>query len=164
MLRRLVGERLENLVQETMVDAALAASLAHLCQLAPVPQLAAAVVEALPERSTSLAALAAVLQEQTVAHYRALAEANPDAFLPDLALSLNNLSRRLNQLGRREAALEPIKEGVGHYRTLAETNPDAFLPSLVSSLNNLSNRLADLGREQEADAATREAESFGRQS
>jgi hypothetical protein len=37
--------------------------------------------------------------------YRGLAAARPDAFLPDLATSLNNQSNRLSELGRREDAL-----------------------------------------------------------
>ena len=37
--------------------------------------------------------------EEAVGHYRALAEARPDAFIPDLALSLNNLAIMLSALG-----------------------------------------------------------------
>jgi hypothetical protein len=36
----------------------------------------------------------------------------PDAFLPDLATSLNNQSRRLSELGRREDALAAIKQAL----------------------------------------------------
>ena len=43
---------------------------------------------------------------------RALAAARPDAFQPDLAQSLNNLSVRLSALGRREAALAAVEEAV----------------------------------------------------
>ena len=42
-------------------------------------------------------ALAAI--EEAVAIYRQLAEARPDAFLPDLAMSLNNQSNRLSAPG-----------------------------------------------------------------
>jgi hypothetical protein len=58
----------------------------------------------------------------------------PDAFLPDLATSLNNLSVRLGRLGRREDALAAIEEAVTAYRRLAEDRPDAFLPDLARSL------------------------------
>jgi hypothetical protein len=37
-----------------------------------------------------------------VEHYRRLAAHPPDAFLPDLARSLNNLGNRLSEMGRRE--------------------------------------------------------------
>jgi tetratricopeptide (TPR) repeat protein len=64
--------------------------------------------------------------EEAVEHYRALAEARPDAFIPDLAMSLNNLANRLSALGRREDALTAAEEAVEHYRALAEARPDAF--------------------------------------
>jgi hypothetical protein len=47
-----------------------------------------------------------------VAAGRELAVARPDAFLPDVAVSLNNQSGRLSQLGRREDALTAIDEAV----------------------------------------------------
>ena len=54
---------------------------------------------------------------------RELAEARPDAFRPDLAMSLNNLSARLAELGRREEALAAIEEAIGIYRELAAARP-----------------------------------------
>ncbi|MEU7167392.1 hypothetical protein AB0A70_22560, partial [Streptomyces morookaense] len=48
-----------------------------------------------PRSSQRLADLAARLTQTITDHYRALAEANPDAYLPDLAMSLNNLSVQL---------------------------------------------------------------------
>jgi tetratricopeptide (TPR) repeat protein len=94
---------------------------------------------------------------QAVAVYRTLAEARPEAFLPDLAASLNNQSNRLSDLGRREEALEAITEAVVVYRTLAEARPEAFLPDLAASLNNQSNCLSDLGRWEEALEAITQA-------
>ena len=57
---------------------------------------------------------------EAVGHYRKLADSNPAAFLPDLALSLNNLSNRQSEMGERASALESIAEAVGHYRELAD--------------------------------------------
>ena len=54
---------------------------------------------------------------------RRLAEERPDAFLPDLATSLNNQSARLSDLGRREDALAAIEEAVKIRRRLAEAAP-----------------------------------------
>ena len=92
-----------------------------------------------------------------------LAAARPDAFLPDLATSLNNQSTRLADLGRREEALAAIEEAVTIYRELAEARPDAFLPDLATSLNNQSDCLADLGRREEALAAIEEAVTIYRE-
>ena len=68
---------------------------------------------------------------------RQLAAARPDAFLPDLAGSLNNTGAMLSNLGRREEALAASQEAVDLYRQLAAARPDAFLPDLATSLNNL---------------------------
>jgi len=45
--------------------------------------------------------------------YRALARARPEAFTPDLAMSLNNLAVMLSELGRREEALAILEEMKG---------------------------------------------------
>ena len=89
--------------------------------------------------------------------YRELAAARPDAFRPDLAGALNNLSVRLGELGRGEAALAAIEEAAGVYRELAAARPDAFRPDLAGALNNLSVRLGELGRGEAALAAIEEA-------
>ncbi|MFD0890522.1 tetratricopeptide repeat protein, partial [Streptosporangium algeriense] len=95
--------------------------------------------------------------EEATGVYRKLAQAHPDAHLPDLAASLNNLSVRLGSLGRREEGLAAIEEAVAIRRELARVHPDAHLPDLAASLNNLSVRLGDLGRREEGLAAGEEA-------
>ncbi|MDW7992902.1 MAG: tetratricopeptide repeat protein, partial [Anaerolineae bacterium] len=100
---------------------------------------------------------ALVATQEAAGIYRQLAQANPQAFLPDLAMSLNNLGNVLSALGRWEETLAATQEAVGVYRQLAEANPQAFLPDLAGSLNNLGNRLSDLGRREEALAAYEEA-------
>ena len=89
--------------------------------------------------------------------------ARPDAFRPDLASSLNNLSNRLADLGRQEDALAAIQEAAGIRRELAAARPDAFRPALAQSLNNLAVRLADLGRPEDALAAIQEAVTIFRE-
>ena len=106
-------------------------------------------------------ALAAI--NEAVTTYRQLAAARPDAFLPDLAMALNNQSVRLSDLGRREDALAAINEAVTIRRQLAAARPDAFLPDLAGALNNQSNRLSDLGRREDALAAINEAVTIRRQ-
>ena len=44
--------------------------------------------------------------QQAADTYRALAQANPDAYLPNLAMSLNNLANRLAEVGRTAEALD----------------------------------------------------------
>ena len=80
----------------------------------------------------------------------------PDAFLPDLAMSLNNLGNRLSDLGRREEALQAAEEAVGLYRELAAQRPDAFLPYLATSLGAKGTVLQGMGETAGAIAAFRE--------
>jgi tetratricopeptide (TPR) repeat protein len=111
----------------------------------------------LPQHSFNLAPLAADLTQQATDSLRQGALTDPDAFLPNLATSLNNLSVWLGDLGRREDALAAIEEAVAIRRTLAQARRDAFLPDLATALNNLSIRLGDLGRREDALAAVEEA-------
>ncbi|MFE7058885.1 ATP-binding protein, partial [Streptomyces californicus] len=72
--------------------------------------------------------------QEAVTIRRALAEANPDVHLPNLAKALNNLSVDLGEAGRRAEGLDAIQEAVGHYRALAEANPGQFDADLQNSL------------------------------
>jgi tetratricopeptide (TPR) repeat protein len=100
---------------------------------------------------------ALVSVEQAVAAYRELAAAEPGAFLPNLAMALNNQSGRLAVLGRREDALASVEQAVAAYRELAAAEPGAFLPNLAMALNNQSGRLAVLGRREDALASVEQA-------
>lgn len=84
---------------------------------------------------------------------RTLAQSNPQAFLPDLAMSLNNLGKMLSDLGRREKALVAAQEAADIRRKLAEKNPQAFLPDLARSLGAYGNALLGLERYGEASRA-----------
>jgi tetratricopeptide (TPR) repeat protein len=70
------------------------------------------------------AALAA--SEEAVAHYRELARTRPDAFVPDLAISLNNLADHLSALGQREAALAASEEAIIALSPHFQANPQSF--------------------------------------
>jgi tetratricopeptide (TPR) repeat protein len=109
-------------------------------------------LSALGRREEALAAA-----QEAVEYYRALAQANTHAFLPNLAESLNELSNRLSALGQRKEALAAAQEAVEYYRTLAHANPQTFLSDLARSLNLLGFCLSALGRREEALAATQEA-------
>ncbi|MFE4633979.1 tetratricopeptide repeat protein [Streptomyces sp. NPDC056773] len=109
----------------------------------------------LPHTSHNLAPWAAHLAQLLVDHHRTRTHV-PDN-VPHLAASLNNLSIRLGDLGRREEALAAINEAVDVYRELAQQRPGASLPDLAMSLNNLAVDLGSLGRREEALAAINEA-------
>ncbi len=86
--------------------------------------------------------------------YRGLAGERPDAFRPDLATSLNNLSLELRTW---EEALAAIEEAVAIRRQLAARWLAAFQPALARSLLNRADILDRLQRTAEADASRAEA-------
>ena len=158
-LDRLLGHHLPDLLTVTIDAPAgrLPVLLDRALQLAPQPGPAAQLADQMPEHSVQLAALAATLASQQVTRYRAgKADGDLDA-ASRLAGSLNNLSLRLGDLGRREEALAAIEEAAQVYRELVVARPDAFRPGLAASLNNLAGSLGDLGRREEALAAIEEA-------
>jgi hypothetical protein len=77
---------------------------------------------------------------------RRLAEARPDAFLPDLAQSLNNLSLQQNALAQPEPALASAREAVEAYWPFFLAHPDAFARNTATILDNLLRLLETLGR------------------
>ena len=164
-LDRLLANHLPDLLTAAMRAPAgrLPDLLDHALRLAPQPGLAAELAVKMPRHSIQLAELATTLISQQTDHYRKLAGTRPDEFSPRLARSLNNLSKRLADLGRREEALTEAEKSTRIRRELAKTRPDKFSPDLASSLNNLAYRLADQGRPEEALAAAEEATSIRRE-
>jgi hypothetical protein len=97
----------------------------------PDPQGLLGLVELFPPRpNPMLSPLVAALTGRLVAWDRSQAESNPAAWLPHLAVSLNNLSNHLDDVGRREEGLAAIEEAVGVYRSLADADPAEYLPDL----------------------------------
>ena len=94
---------------------------------------------------------------EAVELYRALAEASPQAYMPDLAGSLNNLAIRLSEVGERGEALVVAREAVDAYQVLAEASPQAYTPDLAASLSNLANCLSSMGDRDRALVVAREA-------
>ena len=124
---------------------------------APGPEVLQAATAALPRPSRTLAPLALRLNHGLSTAYRRLAAANPDAYEPDLAMALNNLSVRFGEVGRQAEGLAASEEASTLRRRLAAANPDAYEPDLASSLNNLSIRFGEVGRQAEGLAASEEA-------
>ncbi len=69
--------------------------------------------------------------------YRRLVEDRPDVFLPDLALSLNNLAARLFEAKRFEEALPPALQAVGIGGSVTERCPEAFVGRLQNAVRTL---------------------------
>ena len=88
--------------------------------------------------------------------FRRLVAIDRAAFVPDLAMALNNLGVRYSEVGRRADAVAPTEEAVRIRRELAAENP-AFVPDLAGALNNLGVRYSEVGRRADAVAPTEEA-------
>lgn len=89
--------------------------------------------------------------------FRRLVEADPDAYLSDVAGTLNNLGNLLAGLGQREEARKSFEEALVIRRALARRYPDVYLPDMAMTLNNLGLLLADLGQREEARGHYEEA-------
>ncbi|PLX93416.1 MAG: hypothetical protein C0620_07650 [Desulfuromonas sp.] len=97
------------------------------------------------------------ISEEITSIYQRLATANPAAYEPDLAASLNNLAIRYSESGRRNEAIAPAEKAVAIRKRLASENPSAYEPYLAGSLNNLANRYSESGRRNEAIAPAEKA-------
>ncbi len=71
--------------------------------------------------------------QEAVELYRELVELNRDAYLPDLAASVNNLALRLAEAGRRAEGLAAAQEAETFYRELAASEPDIFAADLAAA-------------------------------
>jgi tetratricopeptide (TPR) repeat protein len=69
---------------------------------------------------------------------RELVVENPRSFLPDMAMTLNNLAILHKKENEMEIALAEYQEALEIYRTLAEENPRSFLPDVAMTLLNVS--------------------------
>lgn len=119
--------------------------------------------DSLPPSTLALRGLGVEINTTLEDHFRGLAAAKPDTFVPLLAMSLNTLANRLSALGRRDAALAAAEKAVGLYRGLAAARPDAFRPDLAASLSNLASFLSALGRREAALQAAEEAVTLRRE-
>ena len=78
------------------------------------------------------------LFEEALGISRDLAKVNPQAYLPDVATTLNNLGLlfdKLNELGQAQSSYE---EALGISRDLAKVNPQAYLPGVATTALNMS--------------------------
>jgi nucleoside phosphorylase len=78
--------------------------------------------------------------------YRRLAEARPDAFLSDLAESLNNLSHQQHALALPEPALTSAREALATYWPFFLAHPAAFARNTAHMINNFLRLLETLGQ------------------
>ncbi|MDJ0706047.1 MAG: tetratricopeptide repeat protein [Leptolyngbyaceae cyanobacterium MO_188.B28] len=78
------------------------------------------------------------LYEEALQTYRELAQENPRAYLPYVAMTLNNLALLQSDQNDYGPAQGNYEEALQTYRELAQENPRAYLPYVAMTLNNLA--------------------------
>jgi tetratricopeptide (TPR) repeat protein len=94
---------------------------------------------------------------------RQLADKNPDAFLPDLAITLNSLGIYYSTNQKMPQSEAAFLEALKIRRQLMNKNPDAFLPDLAGILNNLGEYYRINQKMLQSEAAFLEALKIKRQ-
>ena len=77
------------------------------------------------------------LYEMVLKELRELAKQNPEAYNPDMALTLNTLGCLLRVANDFKQAQSHFEEALEIYRKLTKLNPEAYNPYVAMSLNNL---------------------------
>ena len=95
--------------------------------------------------------------EEALEGYRCLARSNPQAYEPDLAMTLNNLAVLYNATQRFSESEAMYKEALEIYRRLARSNPQAYEPDLAMTLNNLAYLYSGTQRFSESETKYKEA-------
>ncbi|MBE0637319.1 MAG: tetratricopeptide repeat protein [Bacteroidales bacterium] len=78
------------------------------------------------------------LYEEALQIYRAFAIEKPETYLPDLAMTLNNLANLQQAKNEFGDAMEKYQEALKIRRALATVNPGTYLPYVATTLNNLA--------------------------
>ena len=95
--------------------------------------------------------------EEVLEKYRKLAESAPEAYLPDVAMTLNNLGNLHRNIGKHGDAEKEYGEALEIRRKLAASTPEAYLPYVATTLNNLGNLHYDTGKHGDAEKEYGEA-------
>jgi tetratricopeptide (TPR) repeat protein len=98
--------------------------------------------------------------QEAVEHYRRLAEANPQAFLPDLAMSLGAHGTVLRGLERHAEAMDTFGEGVRTLTPFFLRLPQAFAGLLGTLVNEYLNACQAAGQEPDGELLGPVVEAF----
>ena len=107
--------------------------------------------------------LAQPVYQRALRTYRQLAEQNPAAYLPKVAVILNNLAALYRDTQQLSDSEQAYQEALRTYRQLAEQNPAAYLPRAAMTLNNLGVLYRDTQRLSDSEQTYQEALRIQRQ-
>ncbi|NTW48742.1 MAG: tetratricopeptide repeat protein [Chlorobiales bacterium] len=97
------------------------------------------------------------LYEEILEIYRKLAVANPEAYLPDVAMTLNNLGALQAKKNKFEGAENAYREALEISRKRSDANLKADLPDAAMMLSNLVPLQSAKNGLEEAESSYREA-------
>jgi tetratricopeptide (TPR) repeat protein len=127
-----------------------------------------------PENVDYALAYAELLQEQhefkpaetiyteILSRLRERAKSDPAAYLPDVAMTLNNLGILYRATQRLAEADKAYQEALQIRRELARQNPAAYLPGVAGTLNNLADFYKASNRPKDTDQLYRELKDVRR--
>ncbi|MEL6627791.1 MAG: tetratricopeptide repeat protein, partial [Bacteroidota bacterium] len=101
--------------------------------------------------------------QEALATYLQLAAANPQTYLPDVAMTLNNLGVLHSNRNEYPQAEESYQEALEIRRQLAVDNPQTYLPDVATTLNNLGLLHWNRNEYPQAEQAYQEALEIRRQ-
>ena len=91
-----------------------------------------------------------------------MADANPQAYEPYLAISYNNLATLYQTTQRFNEAEQMYKAALEIRKRLADANPQAYEPYLAQTYNNLANLYSDTQRYNEAEQMYKATSEIGK--
>ena len=100
---------------------------------------------------------------ETLGIYHELADKYPEAYRPNVAMTLNNLAILDSRQGRMEEARQGFAEALGIFRELTQKNQEVYWPLVATTLNNLADADLNQGRLEEARKEFVEALQIRRQ-
>ena len=100
---------------------------------------------------------AKTLYEKVLQELRELSKQNPEAYKPDVAMTLNNLGILHKNTNDLKQAQDYYEEALEIYRDLAEQNPEAYKPDVAATLNNLGTLFSDTNKLKQAQDYYEEA-------
>lgn len=90
------------------------------------------------------------LYHLALAQRRQLARTDPQEYMPDLAMTLNNMAELMRKTRNFNGAEPHLQEALEIYRRLSRSQPDVYMPALATTLNNMGILLRDMDCPDEA--------------
>ncbi|GEM_PF-2128413 len=123
----------------------------------PDPELAFGIEKDIPGQTLIMRELALHITEICCNDMQQRTNSETEAIRKDLACLLNNLAKRLSDMGKPEKAIDAIKKAVEMFRSLEQSYPNTYNPYIAASLSTMARMLSNMKKPKEALSANQEA-------